>query len=81
MGGTMFSKSLIQFPVDGQGCVPCLLFAGGQTMVEVIKIMVTSFKMSQAYTTTLSAPSPAADHHRPTSLPVLCIEILPPLIF
>ena len=77
----MFSKSLIQFPVDGQGCVPCLLFVGGQTMVEVIKIMVTSFKMSQAYTTTFSAPSPAADHHRPTSLPVLCIEILPPLIF
>ena len=26
MGGAMFSKSLIQFSVDGQGCVPTLLF-------------------------------------------------------
>ena len=26
MGGTMFSKSLIQFSVDGRGCVPFLLF-------------------------------------------------------
>ena len=25
MGGAMFSKSLIQFSVDGQGCVPSLL--------------------------------------------------------
>ena len=27
MGGAMLSKSLIQFSVDGQGCVPSLLFA------------------------------------------------------
>ena len=26
MGGAMFSKSLIQFSVDGEGCVPSLLF-------------------------------------------------------
>ena len=26
MGGTMLSKSLIQFFVDGRGCVPFLLF-------------------------------------------------------
>ena len=26
MGGAMLSKSLIQFPVDGRGCVPSLLF-------------------------------------------------------
>ena len=26
MGGAMLSKSLIQFSVDGQGCVPSLLF-------------------------------------------------------
>ena len=26
MGGAMLSKSLIQFSVDGQGCVPFLLF-------------------------------------------------------
>ena len=38
-------------------------------MVEVMKIMVTSFKRSQACTATLSAPSPAAGHHRPTPPP------------
>ena len=32
-------------------------------MVEVIKIMATSMEMSHA---TLSAPNPAASHHRPT---------------
>ena len=26
MGGAMFSKSLIQFSIDGLGCVPSLLF-------------------------------------------------------
>ena len=26
VGGAMLSKSLIQFSVDGQGCVPSLLF-------------------------------------------------------
>ena len=30
--------------------------------------MVTSFKISQAYTATLSAPNPAAGHHEPTPL-------------
>ena len=38
-------------------------------MVEVIKIMVTSFKRSHAHTVELSAPSPAVSHHRPMSLP------------
>ena len=42
----MLSKSLIQFSVDGWGCVPSLLFTWGQTMVEVMKIMATSFKRS-----------------------------------
>ena len=41
---------------------PCYL-TWGQTMVEVIKIMATSIEMSHA---TLSAPNPAASHHRPT---------------
>ena len=36
---------------------------------EVMKIMVTSFKRSHACTATLSAPSPAAGHHRPTPPP------------
>ena len=32
--GAVLSKSLIQFSVDGQGCVPSLLFSWGQTMVD-----------------------------------------------
>ena len=60
--GAMFSKSLIQFSVDGWGCVPSLLFTLGQTMVEVMRILVTSFKRSHACIATLSAPSPAAGH-------------------
>ena len=43
MGGAIFTKSLIQFSVDGQGCVPFLLFTWVQTVVEVMKIMATSF--------------------------------------
>ena len=33
MGGAMFSKSLMQFSVDGWSCVTSLLFTWGQTMV------------------------------------------------
>ena len=61
----MLNKSLIQFCVDGWGCVPSLLFTWGQTMVEVMKIMVTSFKRSHAGTATLNAPNPASGQHRP----------------
>ena len=35
-------------------------------MVEVMKIMVTSFKGSHASTTAPSAPNPAAGHRQPT---------------
>ena len=35
-------------------------------MVEVMKIMVTSFKRSHACTATLSAPNPAVGNHWPT---------------
>ena len=37
-------------------------------MVEVMKIMVISFKISQAFTATLSAPNLAAGHHQPMPL-------------
>ena len=40
-------------------------------MMEVMKIMGTSFKMSHACTATLSAPNPAAGHHRPMPAPRL----------
>ena len=63
------SKSLIQFSVEGWGCVPSLLFTQGQTMVEIMKIMGTSFKRSYACTAALTAPSPEAGHHRPTPPP------------
>ena len=69
MGRAMFSKSFIQFSVDGWSCVHCLLFTWDQTMVEVMETMVTSFKRSHACTATLSAPSPAAGHPWPTPPP------------
>ena len=53
----MLSKSLIQFSVDGWSCVPSLLFTWGQTMLEVMKIMVTSLKRSHACTATVRAPN------------------------
>ena len=64
----MFSKSLIQFSIVGGSCVPSLIFTWGQTMVEVMKIMVTSFKRSRACTAILRDPNPAAGHHRPMPL-------------
>ena len=38
-------------------------------MVEVMKMMKTSFRRSHAHTAILSASSPAAGHHQPTPLP------------
>ena len=57
MGRAMFSKSLTQFSVDGQGCVPSLLFDLRPKLVEVMKIMATSFKRSHEGTATVSAPT------------------------
>ena len=65
----MFSKSSIQFSVDGWSCVLSLLLTWDQTMVEVIKIMVTSLKRSLACIATLSAPNPAVGSRQPTSPP------------
>ena len=64
----MLSKSLIQFSVDGTVFPPCYL-TWGQTIVEVMKIMVTSFKRSPASTASLSGPGPAAGHCWPISPP------------
>ena len=50
----------------GGAVFPSCCLTWGQTMVEVMKIMVTSFKRSHAHTAALSAPSPAAGHRRPT---------------
>ena len=69
MGRAMLSKFLIQFSVDGWSCFSSLLFTWGQTMVEVMKIIMTSLKRSHACTATVCAPNPAGDHHRPTPSP------------
>ena len=68
MGRAMLSNSLMKFSLDGWGCVPSLQFTLGQTVVEVMKIMVTSFKRSHACTAILSAPNPTAGHHQPMPL-------------
>ena len=65
----MLSISLIQFSVDEWSCVPSLLFTWGQTMVEVMKVMATSLKRSQACTATAHGPNPAAGHHGPMPSP------------
>ena len=64
----VFSKSLIQFSVYGWGCIPSLLFTWGQTLVEVMKIIATSFQRSHACTAILSAPTLLQD----TAHPGLC---------
>ena len=69
IGRAMLSKSLTQFSVDAWGYVPSLLFDWDQTMVEVMKKMVTSFKKSPATTAAHSATNPAAGHCRPTPPP------------
>ena len=66
MGGAMLNKSLIQFSVDFL-LLPCYL-TWGQTVVEVMNIVVTSFKRYHVCTAACSAPNPAAGHHRPTPL-------------
>ena len=48
---------------------PLYCLTWDQTMVEVMKKMVTSFKRSQAATATHSATNPAAGHCRPTPPP------------
>ena len=43
MGGATFSKSLIQFSVDGWSCIPSLHFTWGQTLptkVSLVKAIV-----------------------------------------
>ena len=57
MGRAMLSKPLTQFSVDGQDCVPSLLSDLRPNYGEVMKIIVTSFKMTHACTATLSPPT------------------------
>ena len=69
MGWAMLSKSLIQFYIDGWGCVPSLLFdlrpnyGGGNEDNGGL------LKKSHACHGALSASDPAAGHHHPTPMP------------
>ena len=62
----LFSKSLIQFSVDGWRCLPSLIFTWGQTKVEVMKIMMTSLKRSHACTARVPVFNHVAGLHQPT---------------
>ena len=57
------------FCLMGGAVFPLCCFIWDQTMVEVMKIMATSFKSSHVCTATLSAPDPAAGHCRPMPPP------------
>ena len=69
MGRAMLSKFLIQFSVDGWGCVPSLLFDLRPNHGRGNKDNGDLLHRSHAGTAALSAPDPAAGHRRPMSLP------------
>ena len=50
----------------GGAVFPFYYLTSAQTMVEIMEIMVTSFKRSSAGTAVLSASNPEAGHHLPT---------------
>ena len=50
------------FLLMGRAVFSLCCLTWGQTMAEVMKIMVTSFKRSHARTASLGAPDPAAGH-------------------
>ena len=58
MSKAMLSKSLVQFSVDAQGCVPSLLFALRPNYGGGDEDNGTSFRRSRACTAILSAPNP-----------------------
>ena len=61
MGRVMFSKSLIPFSVDAQGCVPSLLFGLRPNYgmgTDCTHGMATSFKRTYAHAVVFSAPDP-----------------------
>ena len=65
----MLRKSLIKFSVDGQGCVPSLLFGLRPNYTGVTVVIANSFKRTNACTIVFSAPDPTAGH---------CIHMPPP---
>ena len=69
VGGAMLSKSLIQFSVDGWGCVPSLLFDLRPNYGGGNEDNGTSFNRSHACTAALSDPGCAAGHLQPLPQP------------
>ena len=67
MGGAMLSKSLIQFYVEGWGCVHSLLFELRPNYGGSNGDNAASFKKSHVPTSILSAPNPATGLHQPTT--------------
>ena len=68
LGRAMLSKSLIQFLLMDGALFPPFCLIWDQTVVQVMKIILPSFKRSHAGTATLSAPNPAAGPCWPMSL-------------
>ena len=64
-GRAMLSKSLIQFSVDGQGCVPSLLF---DLRPNYDGSNEDNGNLLQKVPRTLSAPNPVEGHCQPTPL-------------
>ena len=68
-GWARFSKSLIQFSVDGWGCVPSLLFDLRPNFCGSNKNNGNLLQKVPCTHCSLSAPNPAAGHCRPTPPP------------
>ena len=69
MGGALLSISLIQFSVDGWGCVPSLLFdlrpnydRGNEDNVNLLQKVLYTHCSTQC-------PQPCSSHRQPTPLP------------
>ena len=71
MGGATLSKSLIQFSVDGWSCVPTLLFGLRPNYGGGNEDNGDPIQKVPSCTAALSAPNPAAGHHRPMPAPRL----------
>ena len=66
MDGAILRNLLFNFLLMGKALFPPCCLTWDQTMVKIMKIIVTSFKRSWACTAALSASDPAAGHCWPT---------------
>ena len=60
--GGMFSKSLVQYSVEGWGCVPSILFSLRPNYGRANEGNGNLFKRTCASTVVFSVPDPAAGH-------------------